>query len=84
MYDAVRTLRERDVRAAHRLWRERRDELFRAHPQSALLQSERAAFRGLPYRDYDPAFSTEDPATLIVRPRLGGAHALERPVRDQG
>jgi uncharacterized protein (DUF1684 family) len=57
MYDAVRSLREQDPRAAHRLWRERRDELFRAHPQSALPQSERAAFRGLPYRDYDPAFS---------------------------
>jgi uncharacterized protein (DUF1684 family) len=57
MYDAVRSLREQDPRAAHRLWRERRDELFRAHPQSALPRSERAAFRGLPYRDYDPAFS---------------------------
>ncbi|MDP9282212.1 MAG: DUF1684 domain-containing protein [Chloroflexota bacterium] len=57
MYDALRSLRERDVRAAHRLWRERRDELFRAHPQSALPVSERTAFGGLPYRDYDPAFS---------------------------
>jgi uncharacterized protein (DUF1684 family) len=57
MYDAVRALRERDPRAAHRLWRERRDDLFRSHPQSALPVGERAAFRGLPYRDYDPAFS---------------------------
>ena len=57
MYDAVRSLRDRDPRAAHRLWRERRDELFRSHPQSALPESDRAAFRGLPYHEYDPAFA---------------------------
>ena len=57
MYDAVRSLRERDARAAHRLWRERRDELFRSHPQSALPENERAAFRGLRYHEYDPAFA---------------------------
>jgi uncharacterized protein (DUF1684 family) len=57
MYQTVRSLRERDARAAHRLWRERRDELFRSHPQSALPEAERAAFRGLPYHEYDPAFA---------------------------
>ena len=57
MYDAVRSLRERDARAAHRLWREGRDELFRSHPQSALPENERAAFRGLRYHEYDPAFA---------------------------
>ena len=57
MYDAVRSLRERDPRAAHRLWRERRDVLFRSHAQSALPESERAAFRGLSYHEYDPAFA---------------------------
>jgi uncharacterized protein (DUF1684 family) len=57
MYDAVRSLRERDPRAAHRLWRERRDVLFRSHAQSALPESERAAFRGLPYHEYDPALA---------------------------
>jgi len=57
MYDAVRSLRDRDPRAAHRLWRDRRDELFRSHPQSALPESDRAAFRGLPYHEYDPAFA---------------------------
>jgi len=57
MYDAVRSLRERDARAAHRLWRERRDELSRSHPQSALPENERAAFRGLRYHEYDPAFA---------------------------
>jgi uncharacterized protein len=64
MYQAVRSLRERDPRAAHRLWRERRDDLFRSHPQSALPESDRAAFRGLRYREYDPAFAF----TAAVRP----------------
>jgi uncharacterized protein (DUF1684 family) len=64
MYQAVRSLRERDPRAAHRLWRERRDDLFRSHPQSALSESDRAAFRGLRYREYDPAFAF----TAAVRP----------------
>ena len=57
IYQTVRTLRDRDPREAHRLWRERRDELFRSHPQSALPESERAAFRGLRYQEYDPAFA---------------------------
>jgi uncharacterized protein (DUF1684 family) len=56
MYAEVRALRERDPRAAHQHWRAARDELFRSHPQSALPPEGRAAFRGLPYRDYDPAF----------------------------
>jgi uncharacterized protein len=49
-----------DVRAAQdpeqawRLWRTAKDELFRSHPQSPLPGSERAAFTGLPYFDYDP------------------------------
>ena len=64
MYLSVRSLRDRDPRAAHQLWRQRRDELFRTHPQSALPESERAAFRGLPYHEYDPAFAF----TAAVRP----------------
>jgi uncharacterized protein (DUF1684 family) len=64
LYGEVRALRERDPRAAHQRWRAVRDELFRAHPQSALPLDARAAFRGLPYRDYDPAFAF----TATVRP----------------
>ncbi|MDP9253199.1 MAG: DUF1684 domain-containing protein [Chloroflexota bacterium] len=64
LYTEVRALRQRDARAAHKLWRERRDELFGSHPQSALPDPERAGFRGLPYRDYDPAFAF----TAAVRP----------------
>jgi uncharacterized protein (DUF1684 family) len=64
LYGEVRSLLQRDPRAAHRRWRETRDELFHSHPQSALPVSERAAFRGLRYRDYDPAFAF----TAAVRP----------------
>src|SRR5213593_2701404 len=64
MYAEVRALRERDPRAAHQRWRDARDELFRSHPQSALPPEGRAAFRGLPYREYDPAFAF----TAVVRP----------------
>ncbi|HKY50899.1 MAG TPA: DUF1684 domain-containing protein [Candidatus Limnocylindria bacterium] len=57
LYAEVRSLRDRDPRAAHARWRELRDELFRAHPQSALPRSERSTFLGLRYHDYDPAFA---------------------------
>ncbi len=64
LYAEVRSLRERDPRAAHRRWRDGRDALFRSHPQSALPTSERAAFRGLSYHVYDPALAF----TATVRP----------------
>jgi uncharacterized protein (DUF1684 family) len=73
MYEAVRSLRERDAHAAHRLWRERRDDLFRSHPQSALPESERAAFRGLPYHEYDPAYAF----TAAVRPLPRESYAVD-------
>ena len=40
-------------RAAWERWRAVRDDLFRSHAQSPLL--DRASFDGLPYFDYDPA-----------------------------
>jgi uncharacterized protein (DUF1684 family) len=43
-----------DPERAWRRWCGTRDELFRAHPQSPLPPSQRAAFAGLPYFDYDP------------------------------
>lgn len=64
LYAEVRSLRERDAAAAHRRWRAQRDELFRSHPQSALPELERAAFRGLSYHDYNAAFAF----TAAVRP----------------
>jgi uncharacterized protein (DUF1684 family) len=56
MYSAVRGKLQTDAPGAHALWRRTRDDLFRTHPQSPLPPSERAAFRGLPYYDYDPRF----------------------------
>lgn len=64
LYAEVRSLRDRDPRAAYRRWRDVRDELFRSHPQSALPPEKRTTFRGLPYHDYDPAFAF----TGTVRP----------------
>lgn len=49
-----------DPAAGWRRWVEGRDALFRSHPQSPIPEAERAAFRGLPYFDYDPT------ARLIV------------------
>jgi len=57
MYSAVRAKLRTDPPAAHALWRSARDELFRVHPQSPLLESDRATFIGLPYYDYDPRFA---------------------------
>lgn len=57
MYSVVRAKLQTDAPAAHGLWRSMRDELFRAHPQSPLLPSDRPTFGGLPYYDYDPRFA---------------------------
>lgn len=73
LYAEVRSLRQRDAPAAHRRWRAQRDELFRTHPRSALPAPERTAFRGLPYRDYDPAFAF----TAAVRPLPHERHDVD-------
>jgi uncharacterized protein len=52
LYQAVRSATDRE--AAWDLWREGRDELFRAHPQSPLPEAERDEFPGLQYFDYEP------------------------------
>ena len=57
LYAEVRTLRDRDPEGAHGHWRAVRDQLFRAHPQSALDEPQRGAFAGLRYYDYDPAWA---------------------------
>ena len=57
LYSDVRERLPFDAPAAHARWRNGRDELFKAHPQSPVLQSERAGFRGLPYYGYDPRFA---------------------------
>lgn len=57
LYSNVRTKLRTDAHGAHSLWRVTRDELFRAHPQSPIPAADRAAFRGLPYYDYDARFA---------------------------
>ncbi len=51
-----------DARATLTRFRAAKDALFAHHPQSPLDDDTRAAFRGLPYFDYDPALCVE--ATL--------------------
>jgi uncharacterized protein (DUF1684 family) len=43
-----------DPHAAWQLWREKRDELLRSHPQTPLTAAARARFAGVPYFEYDP------------------------------
>ena len=52
LYAEVRA--EHDPERGWRHWREVRDELYRAHPQSPLPVERRVGFDGLPYFDYDP------------------------------
>ena len=60
MYEEIRSTPD-PVRAWER-WRAVRNDLFREHPQSPLAESERGAFAGLPFFDYDPvACSVRDP-----------------------
>lgn len=46
-----------DAQAAHRHWQQERNRLFADHPQSAISETGRAGFAGLPVWDYDPAFA---------------------------
>ncbi|AEB11436.1 DUF1684 domain-containing protein [Marinithermus hydrothermalis] len=74
LYAEVRAVR--DPHAAWVRWRAERDRLFKTHPQSPLTPEQRAAFTGLEYFPYDPAWRVEgmvepDPApeafTLALR-----------------
>jgi len=56
LYELYAYIREAsDPAHAWRVWRNRRDALFRDHPQSPYSSSERATFSGLSYFHYDPA-----------------------------
>lgn len=59
LYSAVRA--QEKPQSAHALWRSRRDELFRAHPQSPLLPGDPLRISGLPYWPYDPDLRFELP-----------------------
>jgi uncharacterized protein len=63
LYAEVRRLR--DPMAAWETWRDARNELFAAHPQTPLPEETRTTFNGLPYFDYDPelrVLATVEPA----------------------
>lgn len=55
-----------DPAAAHRLWCDGRDELFRRHPQSPLASSD--GFDSLPVAAYDPRWRFELPVESDVEP----------------
>jgi uncharacterized protein (DUF1684 family) len=57
VHELYRAVREADGDPAACSWfRQQRDDLFRTHKQSALDAAQKAAFKGLPYFAYDPAF----------------------------
>ena len=64
LYARVRARRDDDPLAAHADWRATRDELFRSHPETPLGGG--AAFAGLRYAPYDPAFVWDAPVDTDV------------------
>jgi uncharacterized protein (DUF1684 family) len=69
---------------AHRRWRETRDELFRTHPQSPLLEDDPLRTTGLPYWPYDPALrftvplEDTDPVHLDIETSSDGTVGMDR------
>lgn len=91
VYADVRTESVRDPEAAWRHWREVREELFRAHPQSPVQPGARTSFRASHWA-YNPRYRveatlTEAPATQPVGPAaaapLGGL-SLSLPISTGG
>jgi uncharacterized protein len=77
LYAEVRV--EPDPAAAHKRWREVRDELFATHPASPVPEADRRAFAGLDVAPYDPAFRFE----VDVDPGVAPAH-LDVPTGTDG
>ena len=88
LYADVRRIAARDPAAAHRLWRETRELLYRDHPQSPVRPVDRPAFRAL-HHQYDPSLRFEimpdplpwrpsagDPGTAVTRGVAAGWIAL--------
>src|SRR5688572_777110 len=59
-----------DPEAGWRTWRDGRDELFAAHPDSPLDEEARSSFRGLPFAPYDPGLRFEAEAHPAAPQRL--------------
>lgn len=66
LYAAVRD--EDKPEAAHALWRSRRDELFRTHPQSPLPPGDPLRATGLPYWPYNPELRFDLPLVPVPDP----------------
>ncbi len=73
-----------DPRRGWTAWRDRRDLLFRSHPQSPLPDEAREAFSGLNYFDYDErarvtaVLEASDEEMTEVPASVGGAFATRR------
>jgi uncharacterized protein (DUF1684 family) len=67
-----------DPEAGWRAWRDGRDELFAAHPDSPLDAAAREGFRGLPFAPYDPALRFD----VVVAP--AEPQRLEVPTAGDG
>jgi len=63
-----RLVREHGSAQAYKQFRRERDTLFHTHPQSALDEAQKAAFQGLPYYPYDPAFRIVAKVDYAVEP----------------
>lgn len=74
LYAEVRTTAATDPKAAWHAWRTTREALFRDHPQSPVLPSERASFRARHF-DYDPTYRFE--ARLEPDEAAGDPHGDE-------
>ena len=80
-----------DHEAAWQYWRSERDRLFEHHPQSPLSIVGRAAFKGIPYFDYDPQFrfhlaltSVDNPEPLSIDLGGDGTISLQPFARTEG
>ena len=85
IFDLYRAVRAHDdVRAAWRLWRDTRDDLFATHDQSPLPPERRVGFGAVPYFDYDPAlrFTAEliatEPERYEIASSRDGVYAFNR------
>ncbi|MBY0612567.1 MAG: DUF1684 domain-containing protein [Beijerinckiaceae bacterium] len=61
MYRILREIAEADPAKAWLYWRQRRDQLFATHPQTALSRDVVSIFQGLSYFRYDPALRFRAP-----------------------
>ena len=70
VFDLYRAVRETATSNAYAEFRRQRDLLFRTHPQSAFDEEQKAAFKGLNYYPYDPAFRVVAKVDTNVEPTV--------------